>query len=55
MLGSINKEKGGGEIRRLDRIIRLKKDENYGIIRYRNLGGNYAYLHIHIKRKVRVG
>ena len=36
-------------------IMRLKKDENYGIIRYRNSGGNHAYLYIHIKRKIRLG
>ena len=33
----------------------LKKDEIYGIIRYRNSGGNHAYLHIHIKGKIRLG
>ena len=33
----------------------LKKDENYGIIRYQNSGGNYAYLHIHIKREIWFG
>ena len=27
----------------------------HGIIRYRNSGGKYAYLHIHIKRKIRLG
>ena len=36
-------------------IMRLKNDEIYGIIRYRNSGGNHAYLHIHIKRKIRIG
>ena len=51
-----DKEKSGGEIRRLDvyRIV-LKADEFCGIIKYRNLGGNHAYLHIHIKRKIRIG
>ena len=48
------KEHGDGEIRRRVHILRLKKDENYGIIRYRKSGGNYAYLHIHIKRKIRL-
>ena len=47
--------KGGGEIRRRVHIMRLKKDENYGTIRHRNSGGNHAYLHIHIKRKFRIG
>ena len=49
---AVNKEHGGGEIRRRVHILRLKKDENYGIIRYRISGGNHAYLHIHIKRKI---
>ena len=40
---------------RFQGILRLKKDENYGIIRYRNSGGNYAYLHIHIQRKIWLG
>ena len=46
---------GAYQIRRRVHILRLKKDENYGIIRYRKSGGNYAYLHIHIKRKIRLG
>ena len=32
--GAINKEHGGGEIRRRVHIIRLKKDKIYGIIKY---------------------
>lgn len=36
-------------------IMRLKNDENYGMIRYRNSGDNYACLHIHTGRKIRLG
>ena len=37
---------------RFQGVLRLKKDENYGIIRYQKLGGNHAYLCIHIQRKI---
>ncbi len=54
-MGSNKQEQGDGEIRRLVHTIRLKKGEICGIIRYRNSGGNYAYLYIHTGRKIRLG